>query len=163
MVDKPCPDVAPRNAGCRVPPLARLAAQGRRMKKVVARYRDGRVIKGVSLDVSVDRPVCHVQQADGDRVPIALADLKALFFVRSLEGNPQHHENLIPEEGDPRSRGLTPVRVVFEDGEVIVGLTIRYPPNKPFFFLVPVDTASNNIRILVNGSALVSMEAHLIA
>lgn len=133
------------------------------MNKVVARYRDGRVIKGVSLDVGVDRPVCHVQQPGGDRVPIALADLKALFFVRSLEGNPQHNENLRPEEGDPRSRGLTPVRVVFEDGEVIVGLTIRYPPNKPFFFLVPVDTASNNIRILVNGSALVSMEAHLIA
>jgi hypothetical protein len=133
------------------------------MNKVVARYRDGRVIKGVSLDVSVDRPVCHVQQADGERVPVSLADLKALFFVRSLEGNAQHHESLIPDEGDPRSRGLTPVRVVFEDGEVIVGLTIRYPPNKLFFFLVPVDTASNNIRILVNSSALVSMEAHLIA
>jgi hypothetical protein len=131
------------------------------MNKVVARYRDGRLVKGVSLDVGVDRPVCHVQQPDGERRPVSLADLKALFFVRSLDGDPEHNESLLPDAGDPRSRGLTPVRVVFEDGEVIVGLTIRYPPNKQFFFLVPVDTASNNIRILVNADALISLEAHL--
>ena len=45
----------------------------------------------------------------------------------------------------------------FRDGEEIVGITIRYPPNRPFFYVVPVDAASNNTRILVNRDAVVSM------
>jgi hypothetical protein len=46
----------------------------------------------------------------------------------------------------------------FPDGEVMVGLTNRYPPNRPFFFIVPVDQQSNNIRILVNRTAIKKME-----
>lgn len=125
---------------------------------VVARYQDGRVVKGVSLDVDPSRPTCHVRPAGEPAVPVALADLKALFFVRSLEGNPEHNEESSLASGDPRSRGLTLVSLRFADGEVITGLTIRYPPNRPFFFVLPVDQKSNNIRILVNRAAVVSME-----
>jgi hypothetical protein len=32
-------------------------------------------------------------------------------------------------------------------------------PAKPFFLVVPVDTQSNNVRILVNRDAVVSMES----
>ncbi|HKV07773.1 MAG TPA: hypothetical protein VJ725_06535, partial [Thermoanaerobaculia bacterium] len=46
-----------------------------------------------------------------------------------------------------------------EDGEMIVGLTIRYPPSRPFFFLLPVDPESNNLRMLINRNAVASMEA----
>jgi hypothetical protein len=35
----------------------------------------------------------------------------------------------------------------------------RYPPNRPYYFLVPVDSGSNNIRILVNAAAVVAIEA----
>ncbi len=35
------------------------------------------------------------------------------------------------------------------DGEQLLGLTVRFPPVKPFFFILPADGASNNIRILV--------------
>jgi hypothetical protein len=35
---------------------------------------------------------------------------------------------------------------------------MRYPPNKPFFFLIPADTVSNNLRILVNREQVGSMK-----
>lgn len=127
--------------------------------KVVARYRDGRTIKGASLDIDAGRPICHVRTPEGKTVEVQLKDLKALFFVRSLEGNSAHVEDLTPDPQDPRSRGARLVALKFEDGEVMVGLTIRYPPNRPFFFILPVDPKSNNIRTLVNREAIASMEA----
>jgi len=127
--------------------------------KVVARFRDGRVIKGISLDVDPAKPVFHLRPAQGTAMEIKLSDLKALFFVRSLEGNPTHKEARALSPGDVRIRGSTLVTLRFADGEVIVGLTIRFPPNKPYFFVVPVDTKSNNIRMLINRDAVTSMEA----
>jgi hypothetical protein len=40
-----------------------------------------------------------------------------------------------------------------------VGLTNRYPPNRDYFYVVPVDAESNNIRMLINRAAVVSHEA----
>jgi hypothetical protein len=127
-------------------------------KKVVARYQDGRVLKGTSLDVDPNRTIFHVRPADGPAVQISLNDLKALFFVRSLEGNPERNDESSLEPGDPRSRGSVIVRLDFADGESITGLTIAWPPRKQFFFVMPVDPASNNIRILVNRDSVTGME-----
>lgn len=126
--------------------------------KVVARYQDGRVVKGISLDVDPARPTCHVRPTTGPALEVNLSELKALFFVRTLEGNSAHDEGRDPDPKDPRSRGMAMVSLRFADGETIVGLTIRYPPNRPYFFVLPVDQKSNNIRILVNRAAVVSME-----
>ena len=127
-------------------------------KKVVAHYLDGRVIKGTSLDIDPTRPTFHIRPAQGAAVEVSMSRLKALFFVRSLEGDPAHDETLALDPGDTRSRGSCLVKLRFGDGEEMVGLTIRYPPNRPFFFIVPVDTTSNNMRILVNRDAVLSME-----
>jgi hypothetical protein len=127
-------------------------------QKVVARFRDGRVEKGTSMDVDSTRPVFHLRRRDGETVAVRLEHLKALFYVRSLDGNAQRHERRIADPGDARSRGSTLVTVVFEDGEVATGMMIRYPPIDPFFFMVPVDPDSNNVRILVNRSAVAVME-----
>ncbi len=126
--------------------------------RVVARFQDGRVVKGTSLDVDPAKPVCHVRPPGGEVVEVALADLKALFFVRSLEGDPGHDESRLPDPGDRRLRGATVVSMRFADGETMVGMTIRYPPNRPYFFLNPVDPKSNNLRILVNREAVTEME-----
>jgi len=50
-----------------------------------------------------------------------------------------------------------PIEIEFADGERLVGLTVRFPPVKPFFFILPADDASNNIRILVNRGAVKAM------
>jgi uncharacterized protein DUF6982 len=127
--------------------------------KVVARYKDGRIVKGTSLDVDAGKPICHVRTPENRTVQVQLKDLKALFFVRSHEGDATRYENRLLDPQDPRGRGSRLVSMTFGDGEVIVGLTIRYPPNRPFFFVLPVDPASNNLRMLVNRDAVVSMES----
>jgi hypothetical protein len=126
---------------------------------VVARYVDGRLLKGISMDVDPNRPSFHVRPPDGSSVSVDLADLKALFFVRTLEGDSTRAEKKEADPADPRARGSTLVSLRFADGEEMVGWTIRFPPNRPYFFIVPVDTTSNNIRILVNRAAVTSMDA----
>ncbi len=127
-------------------------------KSVVARFLDGRVIKGTSLDVDPSKPICHIIPPGEKALEVRLADLKALFFVRSLQGNPGRAEVRVPKPGDPRARGATVVSLSFADGETMVGMTIHYPPSKPYFYLNPVDAKSNNIRILVNRAAVTGME-----
>lgn len=125
---------------------------------VVARYLDGKLLKGTSLDVDPTRPTFHVRPMEGSTAEVKLKELKALFFVRSLEGDMARHEVHALDPADPRAKGSTPVALHFPDGEVMIGLTNRFPPNRPFFFIVPVDASSNNIRILVNRSAVKKME-----
>jgi len=126
---------------------------------VVAHYQDGRLLKGKSLDVDPAKPTCHVRPVTGPAVDVKLADLKALFFVCSLEGDPAHVEAVVPDPSDPRLRGSSPIALRFQDGETMVGLTNRFPPTRPYFFIVPLDPKSNNIRILINRAAVVSMES----
>ncbi len=128
-------------------------------KQVVARYQNGRVLKGTSLDVDPSKPTCHVRPPREQAVEVSLKELKALFFVRTLDGNPEYREGRNVDPSDPRSVGSTVVSLRFADGENMVGLTIRYPPNRPFFYILPVDPKSNNIRALINREAVVAMEA----
>ncbi len=127
---------------------------------VVARYADGRTVKGSSLDVDPLRPKCHVRTAEGEMVEVVLDDLKALFFVRSLTGDAQHVEGKEIAPADPRLRGSRLIQVTFNDGEQLIGLATRFPPLKKLFFLTPVDTSSNNIRILVNEKHVSAMAPH---
>jgi hypothetical protein len=126
---------------------------------IVARFSDGRIVKGRSLDVAQNRPTCHVRSPDGDMVEVKLKDLKALFFVKSLDGDAKRVDGDDIPEDDPRLRGAHLVEIKFRDGERIVGLAMRYPPTQPFFFLVPVDHTGNNLRILVNHSEVETMQA----
>ena len=86
-----------------------------------------------------------------------LAELKALFFVKDLVGNSARNDILELEPSDGRARGSFPIEVEFADGERLVGLTVRYPPIRPFFFILPADSRSNNVRVLVNRAAVKRM------
>jgi hypothetical protein len=134
-------------------------ARGDMNNQVVARFRDGRLVKGISLDVDPTNPLFHVRPPGQPAVEVKLADLKALYFVKSLDGNPAHEEGISIEAGDRRTKGSTIVEIRFEDGERLVGFTNRYPPNRPHYFVVPVDLKSNNVRILVNTKAVVSIQS----
>ncbi|NOT09321.1 MAG: hypothetical protein HOP28_14085 [Gemmatimonadales bacterium] len=126
-------------------------------QSIVAHFRDGRMLKGVSLDVRPDKPVCHVKPETGEVVEVRLHTVKALFFVKTPGGQPEYQESKAPVDGDQRQVGARKVRIAFEDGEEIVGLMNRYPPTTPFFFMLPIDPGSNNVRILVNKSAVKKM------
>lgn len=124
---------------------------------IVAHFIDGSVLKGMSLDVNPLKAVCHLKTAAGPVVEVTLAKVKALFFVKTAEGRKEHQEATGPAAGDPRLVGARRVRVFFADQEEIIGLMNRFPPNTPFFFMLPIDVKSNNIRILVNRAAVKHM------
>jgi hypothetical protein len=125
--------------------------------RVVAHYLDGRVLKGRSLDVHPNRPFCHVITRDGERVRVELGELKALFVVRSLEGNAAREDADRFVDHDTSRWGVRAVEVLFRDGERLPALTIHFPPDRQFFFLLPADADSNNKRMLVNGAAVAEM------
>lgn len=121
---------------------------------VVARFKDGRVLKGSSLDAHSHKPTFHLRPPDGPVQEVERADLKAIFFVRSLDGDAERNDRSELDPEDRRARGMKIVRVTFEDDEEIVGLTSHYPVTRQYFFVLPVDQESNNIRILVNRDAM---------
>jgi len=124
---------------------------------VVAHYRDGRVVKGTSLDLDPARPVCHVAMDFGPLVKVTLKELKALYVVRTLAGNRTRSDRQEVEPDDSRRRGARAVEVTFADGEQLVALTLHHPVAGAHFFLLPADPESNNLRILVNRAAVAAI------
>lgn len=123
--------------------------------KVVARYIDGKTVKGLSQDFFPNKDRFHVYPADkpsGEGVEILVIELKAVFFVRDFVGNYQYNERkeYTPED-KPSGRKI---EVTFADGEVLVGTTLGYDPKRPGFFLFPADPRSNNIRVFAVTTAV---------
>lgn len=126
---------------------------------VVAHFLDGRILKGTSLDVDPNRPTCHIRTSASEMVPVRLDEMKALYFVKSLEGNRTHKDASKPEPGDVRLHGVRQIEITFKDGEKMVGLTHHYPPTRNFFFVLPIDPQTNTIRLLVNRFAVTRIDA----
>jgi hypothetical protein len=122
--------------------------------KVVARYRDGRTVKGTTQNFFPNKPVFHVKRdgGTGDVIEVNLEDLKAVFFVKDFLGNAKHVERKKLAIGDrPQGRLM---EVTCKDGEVIVGTTTGYDPKRPGFFLFPIDPSANNTRVFMVTSAV---------
>lgn len=117
---------------------------------VVARYRTGEVIKGSTGDFFPERPLFHVlPKGGGAAVPVKTAELKGVFFVRSLVGDRNHQKGRSFPKTDPASQTGRHIAVLFEDGEVLVGYSQTYGPEKTGFFVYPADPGSNNTRVYV--------------
>lgn len=125
------------------------------MNRVVARFVDGRSFKGLTTDFLPTKDVFHLRLATAavgePALEIRLNDLKAVFFVKDFVGDPEYMEK---KELDP-SRALEgrPIKVVFKDGETLVGTTTGYQPGRPGFFLLPADPGSNIERCYVVAGA----------
>ena len=121
--------------------------------KVVVRYLDGELTRGYSYDFHPTRQQFCIWPSmtaePTQRRVVHLAHLKAVFFVRELEGNPTYNERKAFDRPTTGRR----LEVTFLDGEVLVGSTMNYQPHGPGFFLLPADPGSNNIRtFVVSGS-----------
>ena len=125
------------------------------MNKVVAHFTDGRTVKGFTNDFAPDKAHFHVNLTepapDSKVLDMSTADLKALYFVKDFAGNPQHIERA---EFDPSLRAIgRKIRVMFKDGEEMVGTTQGYQPARPGFFLIPADLTSNIERCYIVSSS----------
>ena len=125
------------------------------MNKVVVRFADGRILNGFTNDFTPAKDHFHITLAEtppGSKpLDVQTKDLKALFFVKDFAGNPGYDER---KDFDPsRPLGGRKIRVLFKDGEEIIGTTQGYQPGRPGFFLVPADPNSNNERCYVVSGA----------
>ena len=130
------------------------------MYQVIAHYQNGQVVKGLAEAFSPAKGTLQLLplgSCPGTRpLFIRLPELKGVFFVRHLEGNPAHSKR---NTFDPTN--LTPgrrIRVVFRDGEVLQGHTPHYDPEHKGFFVLPADQRSNNERCYVVRSATTDIE-----
>ncbi len=135
--------------------------------KVVARFRDGKILKGYTHDFFPNKESFHLTADEGSGsgkvLEIKLTDLKALFFVKSLGGDKDYRElKEFADAGESKLQGIK-IRVEFFDGEVLSGLSLGYNKNKPGFFIIPVDSDSNNERIYVVASSLTSVQVGEVA
>jgi hypothetical protein len=115
--------------------------------QVVARYRDGRVVKGTTANFVPHRDAFHVQTPEGQTEAVNQGALKALFFVRDLVGDSARTDT--PGFSATRPVAGRKIRVEFADGEILQGTTQGYHPSRPGFFVFPADAASNNERCFV--------------
>lgn len=124
-------------------------------QRVVARFRDGRVVRGYTNDFHPSKAHLHLTPEDdtGDTALLALSQLKALFFVREFAGDPTRVESSEFAKAQPGRR----VEVVFADGEVLRGTTLAYRGKGNGFFVQPADAGSNNLRVFVAPGATVQV------
>jgi len=123
--------------------------------KIVIRYADGQVLKGITNDFFPNKDTFHfspVGSQHGNKpTQVRVADLKAVFFVKDFEGDPNYDEKKSFDSGKPvLGRKIS---VLFKDGERLVGTTTGYQPNRPGFFLIPADPDSNIERCFVVAGA----------
>ena len=125
------------------------------MNQVVVHTKTGQVLKGVTNNFLPNKDSFHLLPAGAalgtKPTEIAVGSLKAVFFVRDLKGKAEHQDQ---KRFEPSAtlQGKR-LRVVFQDGEVLLGTTQGYQPGRPGFFLVPADPRSNNERCYVVSSA----------
>jgi len=119
------------------------------MNKVVVHTAEGEIVKGFTADFSKDRPTFLLSsKEEGATVnqTIEIRKLKALFFVRSFEGNFLHKTlHTFDETGGYGKK----VMIKFKDGERFYGRVEVLRPNDQGFFIFPLDSASNTIRAFV--------------
>jgi len=71
--------------------------------------------------------------------------------VKDFAGDTQHIKR---NEFDPAHPPIgRRIRVVFRDGEILVGTTTGYQPGRLGFFIIPADASSNNERCYVVAAA----------
>ncbi len=117
--------------------------------KIVARYQDGHMIKGSTNDFMPNKEIFHVVPAGSPPgtkpIDVFVKDLKAVFFVKDLVGKGHGKKDFDPSIPVAGRK----IKVIFRDGETMLGTTQGYQPSRPGFFIVPPDPNSNNDRCFV--------------
>lgn len=113
---------------------------------VVVHIPGGTLLKGVTNNFFPNKDRFHLTDKDtGEIHEVPFTGLKAVFFVKGFEGDRTYKERTDVE----RTGFGKKIQVDFNDGEILVGYSQGFTPNRPGFFVFPVDPESNNDRIYV--------------
>jgi hypothetical protein len=122
--------------------------------RIVVRFKSGKLLKGYTHDFKPMVEIFHMVDQTGNTHDVRCNDLKAVFFVKTFEGNSKYVEKSKFSEVDCTAlRGLK-IKVTFSDGEVIRGFSLGYGRDRKGFYLIPIDPNANNERIYVVTAAL---------
>ena len=115
---------------------------------VVAKFQNGRLVKGFTQDFSPKRSDFHIFPGNSVEAAekIILTHLKAVFFVKTTTGNLKKGK---PSSHSDSKRYGKLLEIEFFDGETIRGYAQIYNPRDVGFFMFPDDQESNNERIYI--------------
>ncbi len=123
--------------------------------KIVARFQDGRLIKGFTSDFMPNKEFFHIVPMDsppGTKPTLVnVKELKAVFFVKDFSGDAQYEDKKHFDPAKPVTGRK--IKVVFKDKEILIGTTQGYQPGRPGFFVFPADPKSNIDRFFVYSAA----------
>ncbi|MBS3733823.1 MAG: hypothetical protein KGY99_02745 [Phycisphaerae bacterium] len=124
-----------------------------REQKIVARFRDGRLVKGTTTNFAPGGDAFLLRPYDGgDPERVNMEDLKAVFFVRDYMGDRGRKDKDYFVDGLPYQGRR--VEIHFTDGEVLLGYTPNYNPQMPGFFVFPADPDCNTLKVYAVASAV---------
>ncbi|MDP2754864.1 MAG: hypothetical protein Q8P40_10820 [Nitrospirota bacterium] len=132
--------------------------------RVVVRFNSGDILKGYVRNFIADEGFVTLEEAGTCKEQsVPIGELKAIFFVKTFEGVSGYRDK--KAYGIRKSIGRK-VYIRFNDGESVIGFMEGDVPWKKGFFLskpdkrikgffmIPVDSDSNNIKVFVVGSAI---------
>jgi hypothetical protein len=133
--------------------------------KAVLRFNSGKVQKGHLIDFAPDSSEVQFKDADSGKImSFGIDELKAIFFVKSFEGDSEYAEKKTYGISKPKGNR---VFIKFNDSESLVGfvegevpwehgffLSKREKEEEKGFFILPVDEDSNNIKVFVISSSV---------
>lgn len=121
-------------------------------QKIVVHFKDGKIWKGTSHDFSPGKDSFHLtvtgQLSHQKPIEIKFSELKAIFFVKDFTGNKDYQVAKSFADASKSAYGKKAI-VRCKDGEVMYGFIQGYAPNRPGFFLFPVDSKDNNLKIFI--------------
>jgi len=126
-------------------------------RKLILRRRDGSMVRCETFShfSAAFRDIKIINTA-GDVESVPLSDLKAIFFVRDFEGNPNYQSHGDFVEESPKAGQA--VRITFHDGEVLRGRVLNFSEGASGFFVFPADPLDNNERVFVVRSPNLTVE-----
>jgi len=123
-------------------------------EKVVLRFQDGSTIKGSLRDFSETAKEFSIEEyPSGNLSTVRIDLLKAIFFVRSFEGNPSYRE--IKRYGISSEKGRK-VYVRFKTKRVsLVILKGSFPGKRVIFSQNPIKTKQGSfLSLLMKGATI---------
>jgi hypothetical protein len=112
-------------------------------QRVVARFRDGRLMNGYTNDFHPSKPYLNLSTApaNDDARFTQVAHLEALYFPRGANDTPSAMHG-------------RKIEVTLPNGDVIVGSTLNYRRDGTGFFVHPSASESDHSRVFVTPSGI---------
>jgi len=126
--------------------------------KLVVSLKNGKRIKGTTIHIDPQEPGFYLTAIRTGRAPVrrwvSFEEVKSVYRVKDLEGHYSQEDNVV--EYTPQANEI---RITYKDGEAVSGYVLgHYDPAKPRFWIIPAEKNTNNISILVERSAVQSVE-----